>query len=319
MKRASQSKVNWFRAVAVLVLSTPSVCFGHGSFETPLSRVYNCYLEGPESPDSAACQAAVDVGGTQALYDWNGVNIANANGNHQALIPDGELCSAGREQHWGLDLARGDWVSTSLTPNENGEFEFVYYSTAPHATRYFEFYVTRPGYNPLEPLKWSDLESEPFCVITDVVLVNSRYTMTCPLPGSRTGKHVIYNIWQRLDSPEAFYACVDVELPGDQQADSDSDGVFDDNDNCILNANSDQIDIDADGLGNRCDPDFNNDCQVNFLDYAAMTSNFFSTTEFLFDLNSDGAVNFLDSGLFVDFYLGSPGPSGVTNVCQSSR
>ena len=41
--------------------------FAHGSMETPLSRIYNCRLENPESPKSAACRAAVEVGGTQAL------------------------------------------------------------------------------------------------------------------------------------------------------------------------------------------------------------------------------------------------------------
>ena len=35
--------------------------------------------------------------------------------------------------------------------------------------------------------------------------------MTCPLP-PRSGRHVIFHVWQRDDSPEAFYACVDVEM-----------------------------------------------------------------------------------------------------------
>lgn len=54
----------------------------HGSFEEPLSRVYGCYLEGPENPMSAACQDAVAIGGMQALYDWHEVNQSQANGNH---------------------------------------------------------------------------------------------------------------------------------------------------------------------------------------------------------------------------------------------
>ena len=38
--------------------------------------------------------------------------------------------------------------------------------------------------------------------------------MNCPLPQGKTGKHVIYNVWQRSDSPEAFYACIDVSFSG---------------------------------------------------------------------------------------------------------
>ena len=38
--------------------------------------------------------------------------------------------------------------------------------------------------------------------------------MNCPLPQGKTGKHVIYNVWQRSDSQEAFYACIDVSFSG---------------------------------------------------------------------------------------------------------
>jgi len=43
--------------------------FGQGSMETPVSRIYNCFLENPENPKSDACKAAVQEGGTQGLYD----------------------------------------------------------------------------------------------------------------------------------------------------------------------------------------------------------------------------------------------------------
>ena len=184
----------------------------HGSIEIPISRVYNCYKEGPENPQSAACKAAVASGGTQALYDWNGVRQGNANGDHRAVIPDGKLCSGGNESHKGLDLARSDWPAKRIVPNSRGGFDFVYHATAPHAARSFQFFITKQGYNPTQPLKWSDLEAAPFCTVGSTPLVNSRYTLSCPFPTGKTGRHVIYNIWQRSDSPEAFYACVDVDL-----------------------------------------------------------------------------------------------------------
>jgi len=190
--------------------------FGHGSMETPLSRIYNCFLENPENPKSDACKAAVQEGGTQALYDWNGVNQGNANDMHQDIIPDGKLCSGGKELFKGMDLARSDWPSTMIAPDSSGRFEFVFIATAPHSTDYFRFYVTEDGYNPLDSLKWSDLEDSPFCTINDVVLENGRYRMNCPLPQGKSGKHVIYTIWQRDDSQEAFYTCTDVEFSGGQ-------------------------------------------------------------------------------------------------------
>ncbi len=188
--------------------------YGHGSMETPSSRIYNCFLENPENPKSDACKAAVQEGGTQALYDWNGVNQGNANDMHRDIIPDGQLCSGGKELFKGMDLARSDWPSTMIAPNSTGNFEFVFIATAPHSTDYFRFYVTKDDYNPLNPLKWSDLEDTPFCTINDVVLDNGRYKMNCPFPQGKSGKHLIYTIWQRDDSTEAFYTCTDVEFMG---------------------------------------------------------------------------------------------------------
>ncbi len=209
----------------MLMVMLASVCLtqrvqAHGSMEIPISRVYNCYREGPENPRSAACRAAVRAGGTQALYDWNGVNRL-PNGRHRQTVPNGELCSAGKASHRGLDLARNDWPSTTIAPDRNDNFEFVYRATAPHSTDTFEFYVTRDGYDPSRPLRWRDLESSPFCTISNVRLQNGRYRMTCPLPQGKTGKHVIYNIWQRDDSPEAFYACIDVRFRGGDDSDDE--------------------------------------------------------------------------------------------------
>ncbi|WP_137940020.1 lytic polysaccharide monooxygenase [Chitinivorax sp. B] len=207
MKRQMQ----WLSAASLLML--PWLAQAHGSFDVPVSRVLNCFKEGPESPKSAACRAAVEVGGAQALYDWNGINQL-PNGNHKAFVPDGKLCSGGKELFKGMDLPRTDWVSTPISLSADGKFEFVYNASAPHATRYFEFYITRDGYDPTKPLKWSDLEATPFCTINSVKLENGRYRMNCPLPKNKSGKHVIYNIWQRSDSAEAFYACMDVEMNG---------------------------------------------------------------------------------------------------------
>ncbi|MFD0370958.1 lytic polysaccharide monooxygenase [Streptomyces sp. NPDC059071] len=195
-------------AVAALVLSglaTAPGAFAHGSMTDPVSRVAGCYAEGPESPDSAACKAAVAASGTQAFYDWNGVNIANAAGKHRELIPDGKLCSAGNEKYRGLDLARTDWPAS---PMNSGAHTFRYKGTAPHKGS-FELYVTKDGYDPSKPLKWSDLEAKPFATVTDPGMQNGDYVFTGTVP-EKSGRHLIYSIWQRSDSPEAFYTCSDV-------------------------------------------------------------------------------------------------------------
>ncbi|MGW7288639.1 lytic polysaccharide monooxygenase auxiliary activity family 9 protein [Streptomyces sp. NPDC054847] len=177
----------------------------HGSMTDPVSRISACFAEGPESPDSAACKALVAAGGTQPLYDWNEVNIANAAGNHKQLIPDGKLCSAGRDKYKGLDLPRADWPSSPLA---SGNHTFRYKATAPHKGT-FELYLTKDGYDPTKPLKWSDLEEKPFAKVTNPRLENGAYVFDGIVP-NKSGRHLVYSIWQRSDSPEAFYTCSDV-------------------------------------------------------------------------------------------------------------
>ncbi|MFF8270031.1 lytic polysaccharide monooxygenase [Streptomyces sp. NPDC016562] len=177
----------------------------HGSMTDPVSRVAACYAEGPEAPRSAACKAAVAASGAQAFYDWNAVNIANAAGNHRALIPNGQLCSAGNDKYQGLDLARADWPASTMTA---GAHTFRYKGTAPHKGS-FELYVTKDGYDPTQPLRWADLEPAPFAKVTDPGMQNGDYVFQGTVP-AKSGRHVIYSIWQRSDSPEAFYTCSDV-------------------------------------------------------------------------------------------------------------
>jgi chitin-binding protein len=199
--------------------------FSHGTMLEPISRVYSCYLQLTQGQTlSPACQAAVNKSGVQMLYDWNGINQL-PNSNHQAFVPSGELCSGGKQLYRGLDEARLDWEATIVTPDRNGDVEFTYYASAPHATRYFKFYITKDSYDHTSPLKWSDLEPAPFCEVQNIEVQNHRYKMTCRLPSSKTGRHIIYNIWQRSDSPEAFYACSDVVIRPRSDAQCSSAGV----------------------------------------------------------------------------------------------
>jgi chitin-binding protein len=198
--------------LAPLALTAPAAApaSAHGSMGDPVSRVSQCYAEGPGSPASDACRAAVAAGGTQALYDWNGIRIGDANGRHQELIPDGRLCSANNEEFKGLDLARADWPATSV---RGGSYTFRYRVTAPHKGT-FEVYLTKPGYDPSQPLAWDDLDlSHPVATATDPVASGGYYTFSGTLP-ERSGRQLLYAVWQRSDSPEAFYSCSDVTFGG---------------------------------------------------------------------------------------------------------
>ncbi|MFE4589882.1 lytic polysaccharide monooxygenase auxiliary activity family 9 protein [Streptomyces laurentii] len=197
-------------AAAALTALTPTVAQAHGAVFNPVSRIAACYAEGPETPKSQVCKDLVADSGTQPLYDWNEVNIANADGNHKALIPDGKLCSANREKYRALDWARSDWPATAVSA---GTYGFKIRVTAPHSGT-MTMYVTKQGFDPTKPLKWSDLDPTPAAVYnTTRTSADGYYAFNGNLP-SRTGRHIVYMVWQRNDSPEAFYSCSDVTFGG---------------------------------------------------------------------------------------------------------
>ena len=191
-------------------LSLQAPAQAHGAPEFPISRVYNCY----KNPSLAACQAGIAFGGPQAIYDWNGVNQGAAQGNHQAVVPDQQLCAGGQEKFKGFDLPRADWAATPYSPGADGKYEFRYNATAPHRTLNWKFYLTRDGFDAsTRALKWSDLDLVAELGPDQMVTVGNTYTMKLTLP-KRTGKQVLYSVWQRSDSGEAFYGCSDVDFGG---------------------------------------------------------------------------------------------------------
>ncbi|MFJ9694574.1 lytic polysaccharide monooxygenase [Kitasatospora sp. NPDC101183] len=197
-------------ASLAVALTTAGTASAHGTMTNPVSRVAACYAEGPEHPVSQVCKDLVAASGTQPLYDWNEVNIANANGNHQALIPDGRLCSANRDKYAALDWPRTDWPATAVKP---GAFSFQFRTTAPHVGTQ-TVYITKAGFNPTQPLKWSDLDPTPVAQVqVDRNATNGFYNYSGTLP-QRTGRQILYTVWQRSDSPEAFYSCSDVDFGG---------------------------------------------------------------------------------------------------------
>lgn len=192
-------------AVVVIATSAPEVV-AHGSTQVPASRVHACRFD---QPGNSMCSQA-SAANPQAIYDWMEVNIGDADGRHRDLIPDGQLCSAGRSKYAAFDEP-GDWPLTHLQSNSSGEYEVVYVNTAPHATAYYRLMLTKPGFDArTDRLNWDDLEqvyeSGPLPAAEQ-----NRFTVQLP---ARSEPAILYVIWQRSDSPEAFYSCSDVTIGG---------------------------------------------------------------------------------------------------------
>ena len=98
--------------------------------------------------------------------------------------------------------------------------------------------------------------------------------------------------------------------------DADEDGVEDSEDNCLEVPNADQADANADGFGDACDPDYNDDGAVGIPDFNVIRSQFGKTeadAEFdpACDHNGDGAIGIPDFNVLRSLFGLPPGPSGL--------
>lgn len=67
-------------------------------------------------------------------------------------------------------------------------------------------------------------------------------------------------------------------------------------------------------IGNLCDPDFDQNCLVNFVDLMTMKNNFFSAGDLDTDLDADNNTNFADLMILETYFFGVPGP-GLPGSC----
>jgi chitin-binding protein len=196
---------------APLLLTTwaAGTASAHGAPTSPVSRVYACSPEGGLS-GTAACRAAIAANGSP-FTAWDNLRVAGVNGRDRSVIPDGKLCSGGLPAYKGLDLARADFPSTRLTPGAS--LTLKYASTIPH-TGTFKLFLTKQGYSATRPLKWSDLPEKPFATATDPALVDGAYRIKGTLPSDRTGRQMLFTIWQNSSTTDTYYSCSDVVFSG---------------------------------------------------------------------------------------------------------
>ncbi|MGW1064986.1 lytic polysaccharide monooxygenase auxiliary activity family 9 protein [Streptomyces aureus] len=201
---------------APLLLTTwaAGTASAHGAPTSPVSRVYACSPEGGSQNATAACRAAIAANGSP-FTAWDNLRVGGVNGRDRSVIPDGKLCSGGLPAYKGLDLARADFPATRLTPGAH--LTMKYSSTIAH-TGTFKLYLTKQGYSPTRPLKWSDLPEKPFASVTDPALVSGAYRIGATLPSDRTGRQMLFTIWQNSSTTDTYYSCSDVVFPGGSTA-----------------------------------------------------------------------------------------------------
>lgn len=220
-------------AAAVLLLAgflyVSGAAYAHGSTIDPMSRNYGCWKRWGsdfQNPSMATqdpmCWQAWQAD-PNAMWNWNGLYREGVAGNHQAAVPDGQLCSGGQTggtRYAALDNP-GAWKATNIGSASN--FNVTVHDQARHGADYYRVYVTRQGFNPLTTKpRWADLQLVKDTgkiapgagqTTTDPVLNGVSVTIPVSAPG-RTGRHIVYIVWQASHADQSYYWCSDVIFPG---------------------------------------------------------------------------------------------------------
>ncbi|MGI5215682.1 lytic polysaccharide monooxygenase auxiliary activity family 9 protein [Plantactinospora sp. CA-290183] len=210
-------------AVVLLTTALADIAAAHGSTISPASRNYGCWkrwgsdFQNPQmATQDPMCWQAWQAD-PNAMWNWNGLYRDGVAGNHQAAVPNGQLCSAGQTggvRYAALDNP-GAWQATRVSSN----FGVTVHDQALHGADYFRIYVTRQGFNPqTQRLTWNDIELvretgryAPGAGTreNDPVLNGVSNTISVSAPG-RSGRHVVYTIWKASHSDQTYYWCSDV-------------------------------------------------------------------------------------------------------------
>jgi predicted carbohydrate-binding protein with CBM5 and CBM33 domain len=204
-RTAALAATGLLTTLAALAPALPAAA--HGATTQPISRTAACASKGSQT-GSAACKAARKANGGE-IGNFDNLRVANVNGRDREVVPDGKLCSGGLSDFAGLDLARDDWPATKAKAGDT--LAVRYATTIPHQGT-FRIYLTEPGYDPAKKLRWDDLATKPLLVDKDPPLREGAYRMSVKLPEKRTGRQVLYVIWQTSSTPDTYYSCSDLDL-----------------------------------------------------------------------------------------------------------
>jgi chitin-binding protein len=192
-------------AAATMLPAVPALA--HGAPTQPISRTAACASGGTQA-GSAACQAALAANG-RPFGRFDNLRVPNVNGNDREFVSDGNLCSGDLPDFQGLDLPRTDWPATKMTAGD--KLNIRYATTIPHEGT-FRVYLTKQGFDPKQPLGWDDLSAQPILTATDPPLKAGSYRMSGKLPKDRTGRHVLFTVWQTSSTPDTYYSCSDLQI-----------------------------------------------------------------------------------------------------------
>lgn len=122
---------------------------------------------------------------------------------------DGNIASAGISRFSQLDEQTANrWYKT---PVKAGNLDVTWRLTARHKTSTWDYYITKPGWNPNAPLKFSDFKK--IASYNDNGAMPSEFmTHQVNIPSNEKGYQVLLSVWNIADTGNAFYQVSDINV-----------------------------------------------------------------------------------------------------------
>ncbi|MCR8643469.1 lytic polysaccharide monooxygenase [Paenibacillus sp. N1-5-1-14] len=162
------------------------------------------YVEGPKSR-TLLCNQGVNTGCGPIQFEPQ--SVEGLKGFPNGGPGDGNIAGGGHYPE--LDVQTADrWKKVDINGGKN---TFTWYHSARHATSKWEYYITKVGWNPNQPLKGSDFEllatfsgggQQPA----------QRVSHDVNVPTDRSGYYIILSVWEVADTVNSFYQVIDVNL-----------------------------------------------------------------------------------------------------------
>ena len=124
---------------------------------------------------------------------------------------DGKLASAEIVDFAELDVQNDSrWYKHNIT---TGAIEFIWGISISHPTTEFNYYITKPNWNPNTLLTRNSFNLIPFCSVpvNQDVIPNVAFHH-CTIPLDYSGYHVIYATWDTTSESLGFYQVMDVNI-----------------------------------------------------------------------------------------------------------
>lgn len=192
----------------------------HGHVFSPASRAYFAWQEGRLDTGQLNQREAgkffpkVQAGLTDLFAPTDIMN--------DLPPPDGKIASANQGNSEFLDEPGTHWQKHDVLSSDVLTVSWNY--TAAHLTRRWNYFITRPNWNPNQPLSRAQFEEAPFHQVQlgEQPFWSHSSALTPPQPTvhdlilpERTGYHVLLAVWEVADTANAFYQVIDLNFVGE--------------------------------------------------------------------------------------------------------